>query len=116
MEVNIQVAQMNALIEMLEAMHFNVSREQKMFLPNGATQSSVLLVNRKMLVGVEIFEEECKVMPCKVQETPGGAYNPVPLAVPNRLFFNRPEILKAFLMEVVEPAKANAAIKALPEA
>lgn len=116
MDVNIQVAQLNALVEMLEGMHFNVAREQKLFLPNGGTQSSILLVNRKMLVGVEIFEEECKVMPCKVQETAGGAYNPVPMAIPNRLFFNRPEILKTFLMEVVEPAKANADIKALPQA
>jgi len=116
MDVNMSVTQLNALSKMLSDMKFDVVREETLYLQNGGTQTSMLFVNRKMQVGVQIFEEECRVMPCKVQETPGGAYNPVPLAVPNRLFFNRPEILKAFLMEVVEPAKANAAIKALPEA
>lgn len=116
MELSIQVSQLNALSAMLSEMKFDVVREETLYLENGATQTSMLFVNRKKLVGVQIFEEECKVMPCKVQETSGGAYNPIPLAVPSRLFFNRPEMLKAFLMEVVSPEKANAAIKALPEA
>lgn len=110
------ISQFDALSGMLRDMKFDIVHEEIIYLKNGATETSTLFVNRKMQVGVKLFQEECKAMPCKVQETPGGAYNPIPLAVPNRLMFNRPEILKAFLMELTEPAKASAAIKALPEA
>lgn len=115
----IEDLQKKALIEMLGANHFDVAREQKISLPAGLPyreQTSVLYVNHKYGIGVEVFEEECKVVVSKVQITQGGGINISPMCVPCRLWYNRPEFLKAFLQEIIEPAKANNSIQQLPEA
>ena len=116
---NIEDIQMKSLVEMLENSHFDLLRTQHIMLPPTAPlrmQTAALYVNHKHSIGVEIFEEECKVVVSKVQISVNGSINIQPLCMPLRLWFNRPEFLRAFLQEIIEPSKANGTIQSLPEA
>lgn len=82
-----------------------------------AEYSSVTWMNGKYKIGVELRLWEDKVYVGRCEMLPGAQIRFTGLCPPLRLFWARPEVLKAFLEEFISPAKAASAnITSLPEA
>lgn len=104
---------------LLTDMRFKVVRTEAVTdFESKAEYISVTWMNGKYNVGVELRLWENKAYVGRCEMLPGGQVRFTGLCPPMRLFWSRPEILKAFLEEVISPAKAAASMKAvsLPEA